>query len=469
MSDTNITPGSGSLTLSGKSGLPQLPQFQANGTDSYSTGRLAPYQLNGTDVSAGARLPPFTLLGGSAIITPATGVLMLTPQNASVFDSGHPKYIVIPPQATLGLTGYAPILGLGITPGAGALVITGAAASTAIQGSFSLLLRTLSATGSPAFIAQFDLALRTLTSSAYVGGVGRVAFITPLRAITISANVGTTFTLPLRTISATAVVGGVGNASFATPLRTISASAIATVVATAQFQTLLRSLSTVAIAGITASASFSMPRRTLSANGLNGSAATASFNLLLRTFSTIAYPALTATATFGLPLRYLNAAGFPSVAENYRTWVMNARTGSLVEYNNFQFNSIIKFGDRYLASGPNGLFVLGGDDDAGTEIASLVRTGLPDYGNSFLKRLSRIYVSGDFRGDMYFSTISTEDGKRTYTLVDNGIIGEQQRRVGIGKGPKSVRWQLEMANKDGAKFGLSKMIVYPKNLRRRVQ
>lgn len=372
------------------------------------------------------------------------------------------------------MTGFAPgvvvaPLPVTITPSTGSISFTGIAAGLLASTPINLLLRTLSASGTPTFAGAFDLPLRTLNAHGYAGAVGTVSFTAPLRTLVVSANITIAFTTPLRTLSATGVIGVVGNVAFTTPLRSVASTATATVIASAQFQLLLRSLSTSAFAGVIGTVAFTTPRRTLAANGLNGSSGRATFSLLLRTLTTIAYPALTGTAAFQLPLRYLDTEGYASVAEHYRAWVMNARTGSLVEYDNFEFNSIVKFGDQYLASGPAGVFILGGDDDDGDEIAALIRTGLPDYGNSFLKRLTRIYVSGDFRGDMYFSTISTEDGKRTYALTDNGMTGEQQRRVPIGKGPKSVRWGLEIANKDGAKFGISKVIVYPKNLRRRIQ
>jgi hypothetical protein len=148
---------------------------------------------------------------------------------------------------------------------------------------------------------------------------------------------------------------------------------------------------------------------------------------------------------------------------------MNVRTGSLVEYKNFKFNSIVKFGNVYLGAGPNGLFVLGGDTDNGAQIDSLLRTGLDGFGDSFLKRVPRIYWQGNQEGDLWFSTITTEDGKRTYALTDNGIRGEQQRRIPVGRGPKAVRWQFEITNRDGAKFGVSRVLVFPQSLRRRIQ
>lgn len=338
-----------------------------------------------------------------------------------------------------------------ITPGVGALSLTGGMLVPQYYGA-----------------ASFLLPLRTLVAGS-TGLSGTAAFTLPLRTLVVDANNGASFGTPLRTLVASGLTGVFANLATNLPLRTLVAAGVIDVYANASFQTLLRSLSSQGITGSIADADFILPRRSLLSMAPSGVIADASFDLLLRTLSGNAYPEMVADASFCLPLRYIDAAGFPSILEHYRAWVMNARTGALVEYGNFDFNSLASFSGRYLAAGPNGLYLLGGDLDDMDDIDAVLRTGLNDYGSSFLKRIPRVYLSGDQEGDIYFSTISTEDGKRTYALNDNTMPGEQMRRVPIGRGPKSVRWQFEIANKNGSKFGVSKIIVYPQNLRRRAQ
>ena len=70
---------------------------------------------------------------------------------------------------------------------------------------------------------------------------------------------------------------------------------------------------------------------------------------------------------------------------------------------------------------------------------------------------------------MIFRTVTSEGGERAYLLNSNGITDIQQRRVPVGKGPKSRFWQFEVENKDGADFSIHDVLVYPTDLRRRAQ
>lgn len=155
----------------------------------------------------------------------------------------------------------------------------------------------------------------------------------------------------------------------------------------------------------------------------------------------------------------------------YRTWVLNTRKLALSEYGSeFAFNSFAEFQGQVLACGASGIVVLGlQDDDAGTDITARVRTGKESFSSSLHKRVPRIYTSGEFAGDMKFRTILTESGTRTYSLPFNGITGLQQRRVPVGKGPKSRFFQFELENVDGADFDLNDVLVLAQVLRRRVQ
>lgn len=359
--------------------------------------------------------------------------------------------LITPDAGSLSISGSAPVLGAGtvITPGVGSLQLTG-----------------ISLTTNAAVIA-FTAPLRSISSAGWIGITGSVDFDAPLRTIE-AGNDQTSFTTPLREIAASGVIGATGRIAVNNLIRSISAQGRISIIGSANFGLLLRLISAAGSAGGAGTIAFTAPRRSISAVGYTGIVGSASFSNLLRTVDAAGYPTITGSISFVNPLRYLQASGFVSVSENYRGWVINLRTGSLVEYEGFDFNSMAKFGDYYIGAGPNGLFLLEGEDDDGEDIASVLRTGLPNFGNSFLKRAPRIYFSGSQDGDLFFTTISTEDGRRTYSLVDNGIRGEQQRRVPVGKGPKSVRWQFEVSNKDGADFGVSQLLVYPQVLRRRI-
>ena len=181
------------------------------------------------------------------------------------------------------------------------------------------------------------------------------------------------------------------------------------------------------------------------------------------------YPASTMSAALVAPAPRLEAVLGAALAASYRTWVLNTRKGALTEYDGFSFNSFAQFNGAVLACGPSGIVVLGVQDvDGATEIDARVRTGQESFESSMHKRVPRIYTSGAFAGDVIFRTI-VEGGTRSYRLPFNSITRLQQRRVPVGRGPRSRFWQFEIANEDGADFSLNDVLVYPVTLRRRVQ
>jgi hypothetical protein len=54
-------------------------------------------------------------------------------------------------------------------------------------------------------------------------------------------------------------------------------------------------------------------------------------------------------------------------------WTMNTQGGGISSYNNFEFESIAFHAGKLYATGPDGMYVLEGDDDAGRNIASHLR------------------------------------------------------------------------------------------------
>lgn len=71
------------------------------------------------------------------------------------------------------------------------------------------------------------------------------------------------------------------------------------------------------------------------------------------------------------------------------TIVMNTATGAVTEYTGWAFRSLTPS----YAGAANGLFALGGDDDAGVPIVGEVSTGERQWGTSLRKSLACMYFS----------------------------------------------------------------------------
>src|SRR3990167_3028453 len=207
----------------------------------------------------------------------------------------------------------------------------------------------------------------------------------------------------------------------------------------------------------------------ISASSLTGNVATVLIDAVVPIIVAAWYSAYTITFAGTVSAPYLTSALSGAVTETYRTWVLNTRKGALTEYNNFSFNSFTTFNGQVLAAGSSGIVVLGTQRlDNATAITARVRSGKDSFRSSFHKRVPRAYIGYTTDGDMLFRMITTEGGERTYRLGWNHGTGVQQRRIPIGKWPRSRLWQWEFENESGADFSVGNVMLYPVVLRRRV-
>lgn len=156
-------------------------------------------------------------------------------------------------------------------------------------------------------------------------------------------------------------------------------------------------------------------------------------------------------------------------SSNFRTWAVNLPKRAVTEYTGLSPVGFAQIGQSYYMATGAGLFRLGiGDTDNGVAIASQVDLGKNDLNSHFHSRLPRVYVSGKFLGAMEVHTVLAESGRRKYLLVDNLTTGFVQRRVPMGRGPRSRYWQIGFANRGGADFTLASILAVPTRDSRRI-
>lgn len=488
-----ITPEAGSLTIIGRRPPPTLPILQLNGTDAVSGidlpilqfngtdavgGMVLPgYELNGTDVLSGLNLPAYETPGGSAQIIPGTATLSIVGLTPGILLSQVEE---TPSTGALSLAGYAPDVQNSatpvLTPSTGTLSADGysptlAEANVIPNGAdIALLYYTSDATGSNSgLLGDNDLLLHSLEASGDVGWAASADLTLLAPILEAYGNQGADTTLLTHTLEASGIQGAVQSADIDLLTHEITASGIQHGFGSAANDLLYHDLDGEGIVNQIGSLTAERGLHTLEATGHAGNTGTASISLLVHTPEFTGFADITGAAEIDLPGHYLEAIGLQTLAESYRAWVLNLRNSALTEYDNFKFNSFALFNGVYLAAGPTGIHVLGTQDaDDTTDITARVRTGSVDYGSTFLKRVPRLYVTGEFPTDMYFRTVTSEDGERTYVLHTNEITGVQQRRVPIGRGPKALKWAYELENIDGGDFRVSRVMPYPQELKRRV-
>lgn len=307
-----------------------------------------------------------------------------------------------------------------------------------------------------------------LTASVFTGEVMTAANVAPMPAIEIGTK-DAVLAAPMPQVAITLLTGTVITVSATAPTPLLSAELNNPAIITAANSAAMPQLAAAMAAGNVTTAALAARMPALSAQGLTGSVGTAVLEAATPIMAAAGYPAYTLTFTNTAPMPYLDATLISALAATYRTWALNLRKAPLTEYTNFPFNSYTVFNGVVIAAGTGGLVELGTQDsDAGTAISAITTTGKESFASSLHKRIPRIYLGHSATGDMKFSTITTEGGTRAYSLPWNGLNGMQQRRVPVGKGPKSRYWQFSIENVAGGDFKIADMLVNTTTLRRRV-
>jgi len=102
----------------------------------------------------------------------------------------------------------------------------------------------------------------------------------------------------------------------------------------------------------------------------------------------------------------LNAlAGFTlREAGSYLGVAMNSKNHAVTEYQDFDFNSLAKIGKQYYGCKSDGIHLLNGADDAGVDIAAVVRSGQRRMGTNYV-RIERAYLAMRNTGSLVLKTI----------------------------------------------------------------
>lgn len=150
----------------------------------------------------------------------------------------------------------------------------------------------------------------------------------------------------------------------------------------------------------------------------------------------------------------------------YFAWVCNIESRAFSSYENYPFNSFAELPDGvHYGCAADGLYELGGGDDDGDPIAARVRAGLSNLGTGKMKRMPSLYLGYRSDGSLVLKVTTTSpDGERVETWYQSGArtaVDTREGRIKIGKGLKSVYFDFEIANVDGADFELDTLELLP--------
>lgn len=135
-------------------------------------------------------------------------------------------------------------------------------------------------------------------------------------------------------------------------------------------------------------------------------------------------------------------------------WVMNTESTAMSWYDNFDIESIAQVRDTTLAVGPEGIFELTGDTDAGETIDAVVRSGFRDFGSANTKRIDTMYL-GYISTDTLAALLRVKDSGHPaayFTMEPRDASAPRTSRITPGKGMWGRYWQIELQNVNGGAF-----------------
>lgn len=162
-------------------------------------------------------------------------------------------------------------------------------------------------------------------------------------------------------------------------------------------------------------------------------------------------------------------------------WVMNSETGAVSWYSNWGFTHIVTAASgKVYGITPDGLYLLGGNTDAGAPINAHAEFDRTDFGgfdrtgavtpDEQKKRL--LGVSLGYRGtgelEMTVESFGASPGTYTYPVKARADTEHHNGRVVPGKGMISRFWKLKLGNKAGSNFEVVSMSADVSSSQRKV-
>ena len=135
----------------------------------------------------------------------------------------------------------------------------------------------------------------------------------------------------------------------------------------------------------------------------------------------------------------------------------NILSKGTTQYLNYDFTSMVKFGDSYLGCNENGIFELKGDNDDGRSIDALVKLLTTDFGISNPKKCRAGYIGYETQGELDVKVQADEGPEYVAILPVNN--GQQGRKFPISRNIRGRYITFTILNVNGCDFGIDSIDV----------
>jgi hypothetical protein len=133
---------------------------------------------------------------------------------------------------------------------------------------------------------------------------------------------------------------------------------------------------------------------------------------------------------------------------------INLSNMAVTQFCDYPFNSFCKIGEKYYGASDSGIFELTGDTDNGVAIDAFFELVVSDLGISNVKRIRKIYVGYEAKGDLTVTLKDNEDNSRTYTLSYLDYDRQNGGQINVGRDGLGRYWQVRIDNESGCYFAV---------------
>jgi hypothetical protein len=205
----------------------------------------------------------------------------------------------------------------------------------------------------------------------------------------------------------------------------------------------------------------SAKRATLTLTDLIGSLGSFGVSAKLGTISISGFDSTSGSFAKDAIQARLVVTGFAGTVDTYECIVMCLDNAANSDYDNFKFDSFAPYGSEVIGANSDGIYLLTGSDDAGTDIDMVLETLQDDFGMGELKSVTDIYVT--YKGGPITARAVNEDDERATTVLE--LTDDMKtRRTHVGRGIERIFWSAKVINNDGISVDVDRIEIRPYRL-----
>lgn len=162
----------------------------------------------------------------------------------------------------------------------------------------------------------------------------------------------------------------------------------------------------------------------------------------------------------------MDAGTIHSDEKEVSVWALSIENNDMTRYENYGFKSFAIIRGQAYGTKPDGIYLLEGSTDDGTQIAGRINYGRNNFGTLNRKSLPYVYVGMAADGK---SVLKVGAGGKEYLYtIRHNTLEHKAHRFELGRGLDASFYDLELQNVGGAAFDVSEIEFMPVELKRKL-